>query len=82
MGGESESSSACDCLIGFWLSDFFSTGAGGCDRLAGTSLRFFFPAPVAGAAALVLRHLEPGPAAADTLLAVLDKLMAAQDRSG
>jgi DTW domain-containing protein len=32
------------------------------------------------AAALVLRHLEPGPAAADTLLAVLDQLMAAQDR--
>jgi DTW domain-containing protein YfiP len=32
------------------------------------------------AAALVLRHLEPGPAAADTLLAVLDRLMAAQDR--
>jgi DTW domain-containing protein len=32
------------------------------------------------AAALVLRHLEPGPAAADTLLAALDRLMAAQDR--
>ena len=29
------------------------------------------------AAALVLRHLEAGPAAADTLLAVLDRLMEA-----
>lgn len=29
------------------------------------------------AAALALRHLEPGPIAADTLLAVLDRLMAA-----
>src|SRR5205807_9786115 len=31
------------------------------------------------AAALVLRHLEPGPAAADALLAVLERLMAAHD---
>lgn len=30
------------------------------------------------AAALVLRHLEPGPAAADALLAALDRLMAGQ----
>jgi DTW domain-containing protein YfiP len=34
------------------------------------------------AAALVLRHLEAGPAAADTLLAVLDRLMAAVRRPG
>jgi DTW domain-containing protein len=32
------------------------------------------------AAALVLRHLEPGPEAADALLAALDRLMAAQRR--
>jgi DTW domain-containing protein len=32
------------------------------------------------AAALVLRHLERGPGAADALLAALDRLMAAQQR--